>query len=257
LESAQGLREGLRVVAAEEAARARVVVAASVAALLSRAGRLRRSLIVGALGLLLMGLPAAILVREMQRLEGELVQARSASEDWKRRYQEAAATPPQGAVQVGPGAPSAEDVIEEQRRQFEEQLERERERRAGLERRLERAARAPRPAATVFELDTVRDVSPEGTPANRISLPKPSGRLAISLDAELLPEFPAYRVTIASADGSVIWSKGGLRPNRRRAIVVSLPGDFLDPGDYTVRLDGLPPAGPAALLARYSFRAGR
>lgn len=89
-------------------------------------------------------------------------------------------------------------------------------------------------------------------------------RIAIAPDAALVrlyleigsDEYERYRATLHEASGDELWSQSRLSAadSGGTAVRVTLPGELLNPGDYYLRLYGVPPNQEPEPLGRYDVR---
>jgi hypothetical protein len=70
-------------------------------------------------------------------------------------------------------------------------------------------------------------------------------------------EYESYRATLHEVTGEEIWSQGRLAAapiEGKTAVTLTLPCELLPPGDYYVRLHGMPRRGEPVPLGRYDVR---
>ena len=135
---------------------------------------------------------------------------------------------------------------------------------------LEQALAAPRPPApqpaagpgstitlpqaiAVLDLDLVRG----GDAASRVqpvSLPPQTELAVITLEVGNTSEYPRYRVTIESDRGATVWQRDDVRAASPSTVAAAVPAILLEPGRYTVLLQGIGRDGRAANSVRYPFR---
>ena len=160
LETTEDFRAALRTVAAEDAAASRVYARPGLRAWVMGLTGARQAALLAAAVLVLVALPAAVVITEIQSRR-QVDQARLSAADWQRRYEERE----QAARNAEKEMQAREQELSRQRREIEAQRE------------LERQARAPeagspqarlQPAAPIFDLNIVRS----GNPATRISIPR-------------------------------------------------------------------------------------
>jgi hypothetical protein len=246
LETAEGFREGMLQVAAEDltlatAVRVRIGLLAGLAALSLR----HRLALAGAL-LLLAVLPGLWLAGRNRGLERQLA-AVSAGAESQRAALEARL---HALEQAGAG----------DRRRLAGELERERQARAAAE-RTERTERTERPAARhpevnvpIFLLAAVR--GGEGVdrePVNQIPLPAAADSVVLTFELATI-DYPAYRASLHAADGKEIWQARGLHPDSRDTLVLLLPASMLQPGLYRLTIEGARDGGKGAAVAECPFR---
>jgi hypothetical protein len=83
--------------------------------------------------------------------------------------------------------------------------------------------------------------------------PKSAVRLRLQLDSV---DYASYRAQVRTADGVEVWHEDALRPTpstSEPSVVVTIPGNRLADGDYTIRLSGI--AGSRVEeMSGYTFR---
>ena len=235
LEAAEKLQAGLRAVAGREVA-AEVVKQG----LLARLMRSRMAPLALAALFVIATIPAGLLWRRADRLERELARTR---EELGRPM------PPIPTPAPDPELGTLRSQLAEQRRQAEAARQ-ERERLAA---ELE-AARSPRINVPVVPLSPERSGS-GSAPSTRISL-SASEWVVLSLELAAA-EHPSYRATLTGPGGGRVWQSAGLRPDSLDTLTSALPASRLQPGDFTVRVEGLPSRGEPAPVAEFSFRVVR
>ncbi len=239
LDRAERLSRGFKRAAAEDAARLVAVRQAGFFAALARLGRSRQAgLAVAALFMVLL-LPGILAWREFGRLSGELDRTREALVRETAREREK-------PVPVAPTVVEDRTAIqraEADRQRLEQELERERSARAGLEKDLAQA-RQPQTNTPILSLSPERSAGGGAEPTHQIRLPATPGWIVLSLELDA-PDQDRYRVTLLRG-GQEIWRGDGLEPNEMESLSVSLPTTLLSPGDYVVRVEG---------MAQFTFRA--
>jgi hypothetical protein len=243
LETAEGFREGMLQVAAEDlalvsVARARTGLLAALAALSLR----HRLALAGAL-LLLAALPVFWLAGRNRGLERQLAEV-SAGADRQRAALEARL---QAMEQAGAG----------DRRRLAEALEQERQARAAAERTEREAARHPEVNVPLFVLASVRSGGEvEREPVNQIPLTATVGSVILAYELATV-DHPAYRASLHAADGKEIWQARGLHPDSRDTLVLLLPASMLQPGVYRLTIEGAQDGGKGSAVAVCPFRVVR
>jgi len=247
LETAEGFREGMLQVAAEDltlatVARVQIGLLAGLAALSLR----HRLALAGAL-LLLAVLPGLWLAGRNRGLERQLA-AVSAGAERQRAALEARL---HALEQAGAG----------DRRRLAGELEQERQARAAAEatdRKGEvEAARHPEVNVPIFLLAAVR--GGEGVdrePVNQIPLSATADSVILTFELATI-DYPAYRASLHAADGKEIWQARGLHPDSRDTLVLLLPSSMLQPGLYRLTIEGAQDGGKGAAVAACPFRVVR
>lgn len=236
LEMANDFREGMRDVAAEEAAKARLGILAGLTA-----AALWRRIALGASLLILVAAALVLLIARNRNLERQLAEARSAR------------------ISVPP--PSTPDPrLEAERRALQESVENDLKR---LEEELAQARQAaqesleenrPRVNVPIFMLAAVRSGEEAGRePVNRIPLPTADGPVIFALELATI-EFPTYRASLRDGRGKEIWKSQGLQPDDRDTLTILLPSTMLSPGVYELVIEG---EGKDVVVGAYPFRVVR
>lgn len=234
---AEDLRESVRAVAAEDAARATLQLG-----LLTWLARQSRAARLGLLTLALLALTAlpTWLLLDRARLEGELAEARSAAGGTARPDSKPAPPPADGRELAR---------LAEERRQLEEELRHEQGTREALAERISRLTR-PQVNAAIYSLGVVRG----GTELAEVELGPAPEWIVLSLELPQV-EHETYRATLLDAAGKEIWRSEGLRPTASDTLTVLLYSDLLRPGAYRFRLEGQ--AAGRSVPAEIAFRVRR
>jgi hypothetical protein len=87
-----------------------------------------------------------------------------------------------------------------------------------------------------------------------IAPPASSSRFALSIPVQDPEDFGVYRVTIVNDKGTTVWKRSGFRPDAHHALSLSLNANFLTPGTYDLRVEGLDQAKQWSTVGSYPFR---
>lgn len=245
LETTGNFRRALKRAVAEDAAGWRVYTQVGLFAWLMRRNRWQRAGILITASLLLI-VPTAFLVSKITRARAELEQARKASADWQRQYedQQRATSGLEKELQ------EARINLREQRNQLETRSERELPRRADQGPINHVASQIGVP---VFALSVVR--SDESTnPTTRISIPRSTRSIVLSLELENNSEAQSFRVTVSTAANRIIWKGSNLKPHSSDMLRINLNTNLIQAGDYQLTLEGLTRDGRYIPEGKYSFR---
>jgi hypothetical protein len=246
LETAEGFREGMLQVAAEDLTLATAIhVRAGLLAGLARiaAGPLRRRLALAGVLLLLAALPSLWLARRNRGLERQLAAATAGAE-----HQRAALEARLHAL---------EQSGESDRRRLAGELEQERRARAAAGTPEREAAIRPAVNVPFFLLAAVR--AGEGgdrEPVSQIPLSADAGPVILAFELATI-DYPAYRASLHAADGREIWQARGLHPDSRDTLVLLLPASMLQPGVYRLTIEGAKDGGKGSAVAACPFRVVR
>ena len=233
------LRDGLRQVAKEDAARAGVAPlgdAPQVAPALwvGPGSRNPRGLLAYAM-VVVVGLGAIFFVDARYR-RSEVAEARRTSEDWQRRYAE------------------EQQAREELQNQLAQAADRtpDNARKPGGEQTPMVASLQPAP---LFFLNVTRGADEGSTPVNRVAVSPAAPLIALSLEFEKDSAFRSYRARLIDASGRVVWSAENIPSPASDAIAITLPSRLLGRGNYSVALDGLRTDGRYLPAAHFTFQA--
>jgi predicted HAD superfamily Cof-like phosphohydrolase len=233
------LRDGLRQVAKEDAARAGVAPlgdAPQVAPALwvGPGSRNPRGLLAYAM-VVVVGLGAIFFVDARYR-RSEVAEARRTSEDWQRRYAE------------------EQQAREELQNQLAQAADRtpDNARKPGGEQTPMVASLQPAP---LFFLNVTRGADEGSTPVNRVAVSPAAPLIALSLEFEKDSAFRSYRARLSDASGRVVWSAENIPSPASDAIAITLPSRLLGRGNYSVALDGLRADGRYLPAAHFTFQA--
>lgn len=87
-----------------------------------------------------------------------------------------------------------------------------------------------------------------------IALPASSSRFALSIPLEDRKDFSAYRVKILDHRGGTVLNQGGFKPDTYHTLSLSLSSNFLIPGTYDLRVEGLTLPNKWDTVGSYPFR---
>jgi hypothetical protein len=243
LKAVEGLRAGLRTIAAEEASRSRTYIRAG---LLVRAMRLRRTALLAGI-ILLVALPLVLLSREWSNARSDLARSEQTSTEWRRKYEEREQT--------------ARDLVNQaqessaQREKLAALLALEREERARLADQLNKAERTDT-VVPIFALTVTRgDAQDPSQPVEQILIPRSSKLIILSLELEPDADIQSYRATLSTSDGRRVWNKSNLKPSSKDLLAFSLNSSLFKPDNYRLTLEGLTAGGSYVPVAQSTFRA--
>jgi Putative zinc-finger len=219
---ARGFQRGLKVVVAEDAARA-----------IAQAGLtvwLRRRWRAAALLMLVAVLPVLGYVAGVAGSR----EARVAVASWKERWEGER----QSASKLERLLAESERRRQEERRELEEKL--------AQVRPPETPAPSPLVNTPLILLTAVR--GEEETPVIHTGR---SAYVSLAVDAGDDPRFASYQVAIT---GPRAFRQAGLKPNALEALLLTFPASYFPTGSYQLQLEGVLPDGKAVELGRHPFR---
>ena len=114
------------------------------------------------------------------------------------------------------------------------------------------AGRQPQTNLAVLSLTPSRG-GPTGGPVRTLRLPEAPGWVAFWVEPGDA-DFPAYRATLRSGAGTVVFAAPRLALNDLGALLVTVHSSSLARGTYRLDLDGLPARGAPVLVDRFPLR---
>ncbi len=180
-------------------------------------------------------LPAWWELREIQRLRSDLGSTREAL----------------ARAQAEKGSADRLAAVEGELQQTRRDLAAEVEKREALAREMT-ADRQPQANLPVLALTPVRGGLGDG-PVRTLALPAKPGWVALWVEPGDA-DFPAYRATLRTARGAVVFQASRLALNDLGALLVTVHSTSLAPGTYRLDLDGLPPGGAPVPVGRFPLR---
>ncbi|HEV7668915.1 MAG TPA: zf-HC2 domain-containing protein [Thermoanaerobaculia bacterium] len=238
LEAAEGFREGMLQVAAEDLAKVSAArVGLGLLAALALLSRGRRFALAAAL-LALIVLPALWLAARNRGLEQRLAE-QSASTSGAASRSAALEARLRDVEQTGAA----------ERRRLEEQLAKER----GAAAVVPAASPAPQVNIPYFVLAAVRSGEGSREPVNQLRIPNRDGSFLLAVELAIV-DYPTYRATLSGPAGRTVWTSGGLHPDSRDTLVILLPARMLDPGLYRLKIAGMEKGGGEVAVGEYPFR---
>jgi len=235
---AESMQRGFKRAAGQDAARLAVTRQLALFAWLSRLGRSRQAAVL-AMALLVVAvavLPGSLALRQLGERNRELTEAHQAL---KQERERAAAGGSRTAAEV--------EKLRADLEASQRDLTREREARAEAVEQLAET-QVPQANVPILSLDAVRS-SPSTKGLPRLHRPPRTGWAVFTLllDEQALAD--TYRVGLRNAGGKEIWT-GNLDRMEGDILNLSLPGRLLEPGVYTITVEG---AGGRAPRSRFAF----
>jgi hypothetical protein len=202
---------------------------------------LRVRLLAGAAGVLfVIALTGAVIVfNQNSHARTEADQAKIASTEWERRYE-----------QERQSSAAAESSHQEKERELSDELSQLRTQLADVNKHVATGEiNVP-----VLALTSTRGAESQSG-SNELILPASPTRVFISLSLEGETNYRDYRVTIFGGQRQLIWTSRGLKPSHQNAVSVLLDSRLFQPGNYAVTLEGIASNGSFRVVGQYSFRA--
>jgi len=229
VEAAERLQRGLRRLAEEAAVRA---PGDTGSARWSRSPRLA----LAAAALLAVALvPAGLELGQIRRLRSDLATTRDAL----------------ARTQVEKGPAERLAAMQGELQQTQRDLAAVVEKQATLSREVAKD-RQPQTNLPLLSLTPVRGGA-AGGPVRRLTLPKEPGWVAFWVEPGDT-EYPAYRATLRTAQGAVVFQASRLALNDLGALLITVHSTSLAPGAYRLEVEGLPGSGAPVAVGRFPLR---
>jgi hypothetical protein len=193
---------------------------------------------------LLAGVFAFFAIRRLTQMEAELRQTKEDASAIRQQYQRGLET-----------AAESEKQYQQDKQQLAQRLDE-------LEQKLKtegatnqssvRGSKAPEVNFPIYALvSLVRGQVPAPV---WIAPPASSSRFALSIPVEDRKDYSAYRVKILDHRGVTVLNQGGFKPDAYHTLSLSLSSNFLIPGTYDLRVEGLILPNKWDTVGSYPFR---
>jgi anti-sigma factor RsiW len=194
--------------------------------------------------ILVAGVFAFLAIRRLTRMEAELRQTKEEASAIRQQYQRELET-----------AAESEKQQQQARQQLAQRL-------VELEQKLKTEGatnqppvRGPKASEVNFPIYALVSLARGQAPAPvEIALPASSSRFALSIPVEDRKDFSAYRVKILDHRGVTVLNQGGFKPDAYHTLSLGLNSNFLTPGTYDLRVEGLTPPNKWDIVGSYPFR---
>jgi hypothetical protein len=205
---------------------------------------LRSWAVVASCCVLVAGVFAFFASRRLTRMEAELRQTKEDASAIREQYQRGVETAAESEKQHQ----QARQQLVQRLDELEQKLISE----ASTKRTSVRGSSVPEVNFPIYALASLAR-GQEPTPVE-IALPASSSRFALSIPVEDRKEFSAYRVIILDNRGVTVFNQRGFEPDTYHALSLSLNSNFLIPGTYDLRVEGLTPPNKWDTVGSYPFR---
>ena len=200
--------------------------------------------------ILVAGVLAFFAVRRVNRVEAELRQAKEDRAAINQKYQQGLET----AAESEQRHQATNQELAQRLDELEQKLQTEGKGNQ-REQSLVRGSGAPEVNFPIYALVSVAR-GPVPAP-NEIAPPASSSRFALSIPVEDRKDFNSYRVMILDDRGVTVLNRSGFKPDAYNALSLSLNSNFLRPGTYDLRVEGLTPPNKWNTVGSYPFRIAR
>lgn len=250
LKTTKALMDGLRIVASEQAPEPRSYEPGGLSWSLRQTGS--RSFLALAAGvLLLVALVGAVVVSDqIRRSRIEADQAKSASAQLERRYEEERQSSSLAEMRHKDSERDLTTQIARLRAELENESKQKLDETAGDH----GALKKPQINLAIFVLESTRGSEPATGAPNELIVPRSPAYFVISVPLEGEGDHNTYRMTIMDARKHLIWKESGLKPDRHDSLSVGFNSTFFRRGDYRLTVEGVAADGSTSVVGEYSLR---
>jgi hypothetical protein len=193
---------------------------------------------------LVAGVFAFFAIRRLNRMEAELLQTKEDASAIRQQYQR--------GLEITAESAEEHRQAREQLAQRIDELEQKLKTEGVTTQSSVRGSKAPEVNFPIYALASLaRGQAPAPV---EITLTASSSRFALSIPVEDRKDFSAYRVKILDHRGVTVLNQGGFKPDAYHALTLSLSSNFLPPGTYDLRVEGLTPPNKWDTVGSYPFR---
>lgn len=205
---------------------------------------LRSWAVIASCCVLVAGVLAFFAIRRLTQMEAELRQTKEDASAIRQQYQRGLETAAESEKQ--------HQQAREQLAQRLDELEQKLKTEGATKQSSVRGSNAPEVNFPIYALVSLaRGQAPAPV---EIALPASSSRFALSIPVEDRKDFSAYRVKILDHRGVTVLNQGGFKPDAYHTLSLSLNSNFLTPGTYDLRVEGLTPPNKWDTVGSYPFR---
>lgn len=250
--------QDLRFVAAQQASEARSYIPPRARWYLPRSSSPRPLALAASILLLALIAGGIFALDQMRRLRSEAEQAKNASSQWERRYEEERQASDESARERR----EMEQQLTGQLHDLEDRLQRAQKQSALKEDDFKNGVGIAEPGGgpgsgvklLIFPLSSVRGVEqPSSAPTNKIALPRTPVYFAITLGLESETGCKDYQMTIFDAGDRPVWRSGGFKPDATNSLSASFNSSFFRPGNYLLTVNCLTDEGGSRPVGNYPF----
>jgi hypothetical protein len=193
---------------------------------------------------LVAGVFAFFAIRRLTQMEAELRQTKEDASVIRQQYQRELETAAESEKQ--------HQQVRQQLAQRLDELEQKLKTEGATNQSSVRESKAPEVNFPIYALASLaRGQVPSPV---EIALTASGSRFALSIPVEDRKDFSAYRVKILDHRGVTVFNHGGFKPDAYHALSLSLNSNFLIPGTYDLRVEGLTPPNKWDTVGSYPFR---
>jgi len=182
-----------------------------------------------------------VIISQWRHARGEAEQAKKASSEWERRYEEER----QSSAATQSGDIQREHELTQEVDDLKAQLEVARK---------QEAAASGEINVPMFVLNSTRGGRATVGSANELRIPPSSSNFIVTLQLEGETDYRDYRLSIRDSRQQYVWKTGGIKPTRYNSVAVLLKSNRFRAGDYLLTLEGRAADGTTRVVGEYSFR---
>jgi len=200
--------------------------------------------------LLVASVGALVVSNQIRRSRVEADQARSASAEWERRYEEERESSSLAEMRHQ----DSERDLKSHLAQLQAELDDEHKRNTEETPPGRGALKKPQINLAIFVLKSTRGSEPATGSLNELVVPRSPANFVISVPLEGEGGYKTYRTSIVNDRKHLIWKESGLKPDRHDSLSVGFNSTFFRAGDYLLTVEGVAGDGGKSIVGKYSFR---
>lgn len=193
---------------------------------------------------LVAGVFAFFAIRRLTQMEAALRQAKEDASAIRQQYQRGLETAAESEKQHQQARQQLAQRLDELEQKFKTE--------GATNQSPVRGSRAPEVNFPIYALVSL--ARGQGPSPVEITLPASSSRFALSIPVEDRTDFSDYRVIILDRRGVTVFNQRGFKPDAYHTLSLSLNSNFLTPGTYDLRVEGLTPPNKWNTVGSYPFR---
>lgn len=201
--------------------------------------------------LLIVSAAASVVFIQIRRSSNDAAQARIASAEWQRRYEEER----ESASLAEMRHQDSNRDLSAQNAQLRAALEDEHKQNA-QEMVAHGALKKPQINIATFVLRAVRASEPTIGALNEIAVPRSPANFVLSVQLEE-EGYKTYSMTILGDRNRPVWKGRGLKLDRYNSVSVEFNSTFFRDGHYTLIVYGVAGDGSTKVVSEYSFRVAK
>ncbi len=248
LTASKALMEGLRIVASDQAPDA-YEPRGLFWWLRPTTSRWSLALAAGVL-LLVASVVPLVVSNQIRRSRAEAAQAKIASAEWERRYEEERESSSLAEMRHQDSERDLTTHLAQLQAEVDDEHKRNTEETADGR----GALKKPQINLAIFVLRSTRGSEPTTGSLNDLVVPRSPANFVISVPLEGDGSYETYRTTIVNDRKVLIWKESGLKPDSHNLLTIGFNSAFFRDRDYLLTVEGFAGDGSTSVVGKYFFR---